>query len=138
MAEWTRAQVEDRLDHAVFCALIRASAALPASGLGGEGLCGCEGIAEIRPDEFAGDAHRSVRGRDNDARDAADLGGEAGVGGEEGVAVRLPGAGATSDEGQYLILDAADQKTGLYTLRLRIHDNISGRTAEREQDLFLE
>ena len=59
-------------------------------------------------------------------------------GGDKGVAVRLPASGTASDDGQYLIMDAADQASGVYTLVLRVHDNISGRTVEKDQDLFLE
>jgi len=59
-------------------------------------------------------------------------------GGTEGVSVRLPGSGTSTDEGHYLILDAANQETGLYTLTLRVTDTISGKTVEREQDLLLE
>lgn len=59
-------------------------------------------------------------------------------GGEKGVAVTLPGSGTATDEGQYLIMDATDQPEGLYTLLLRIRDNVSGKTVERQQDLFLE
>lgn len=59
-------------------------------------------------------------------------------GGDKGVSVRLPGSGNTPDDGQYLILDATNQPAGLYTLVLRLHDNVSGRTVDRELDLFLE
>ncbi len=59
-------------------------------------------------------------------------------GGRDGVSVRLPGSGTVTDEGHYLILDAANQETGLYTLTLRVEDNVSGRSVEREQDLYLE
>lgn len=59
-------------------------------------------------------------------------------GGTEGVSVRLPGSGTATEDGHYLILDATNQETGLYTLRLRVKDNVGGRTVERVQDLFLE
>lgn len=59
-------------------------------------------------------------------------------GGTDGVSVSLPGSGTATDEAHYLILDAANQETGLYTLTLRVRDNISGNTKERTQDLFLE
>jgi hypothetical protein len=59
-------------------------------------------------------------------------------GGKKGVSVQLPGSGTTTDDGQYLIMDATNQESGLYTLVLRVHDNVSGRTVETEQDLFLE
>ena len=59
-------------------------------------------------------------------------------GGTEGVAVSLPGSGTATDEAHYLILDASNQETGLYTLTLRVSDNVSGATRERTLDLFLE
>ncbi|MEM1095267.1 MAG: tetratricopeptide repeat protein [Bacteroidota bacterium] len=56
-----------------------------------------------------------------------------------GTAVNLPpGIGTTPDESQYLILDVEDEKTGLYTLTLRVRDNVSGETRETTQELFLE
>lgn len=60
------------------------------------------------------------------------------LGGKKGVSVTLPGTGTSTEEGQYLILDAANQKSGLYTLILRVRDNVARRTVERDQDLFLE
>ncbi|MEM6645205.1 MAG: tetratricopeptide repeat protein [Bacteroidota bacterium] len=56
-----------------------------------------------------------------------------------GTAVNLPpGIGTTPDESQYLILDVEDEKTGLYTLTLRVKDNVNGETRETKQELFLE
>ena len=59
-------------------------------------------------------------------------------GGTGGVSVTVPGAGDSLNDAQYLILDAANQETGLYTLVLRVRDNVGRRTVETEQDLFLE
>ena len=59
-------------------------------------------------------------------------------GGAAGVAVSYEGSGTEPDEGLYQILDASEQEMGLYTLVVRVRDNITGRSAEREQDLFLE
>ncbi len=59
-------------------------------------------------------------------------------GGEKGVSVTVPVSGSARDDYQYLILDASNQEPGVYTLRVRVKDNISGRSAERTQDLFLE
>ena len=60
-------------------------------------------------------------------------------GGKKGVSVSLPGEGTTPDEGQYLILDAANQVPNqLYTLRLKVRDLIAGKEVERTEDLFLE
>lgn len=59
-------------------------------------------------------------------------------GGRKGVSVSLPGSGTSSDDGQYLILDATNQDTGFYTLVLKVRDNIAKRDVETQQDLFLE
>lgn len=72
-----------------------------------------------------------------------DRGGVAGfvrnlLGRTEGVAVGLPGSGTSSEEGHYLILDASNQETGLYTLTLQVRDNVAGQTVKREKELFLE
>ncbi len=59
-------------------------------------------------------------------------------GGEKGVSVSLPVAGSTPDDHQYLILDASNQEPGVYTLRVKVRDKVSGQSAEKEKDLFLE
>jgi hypothetical protein len=62
-----------------------------------------------------------------------------GIGGsKDGVSVRFDGGGASSDDHQSLILDATDQPRGLYHLVVRIKDRVSGKTVQKEQDLFLE
>lgn len=58
--------------------------------------------------------------------------------GDAGVSVRLPIQVESADDAQYLILGAENQEPGLYTLVVRIHDNVSNRDVEMEQDLFLE
>lgn len=60
------------------------------------------------------------------------------LGRTEGVSVALPGSGTSADEGHYLILDASNQEQGLYTLTLRVRDSVSGKTVEREKELYLE
>ena len=60
------------------------------------------------------------------------------VGGEKGVAVSYHGNGSLIDEGLYQILDASEQEMGLYTLVLRVRDNIAKKSVESQQDLFLE
>jgi hypothetical protein len=57
---------------------------------------------------------------------------------EKGVSVKFDGSGTTKDDGQYLIIDANDQKEGLYSLTLRLKDLNSGKTTEMQKDLFLE
>lgn len=59
-------------------------------------------------------------------------------GGEEGVSVSYHGSGTQRDEELYQILDASQQEMGLYTLTLRVLDNVTGKRTERTQDLFLE
>ena len=58
--------------------------------------------------------------------------------GPKGVSVGLPIKVDATDDGQYLILDAANQEPGLYTLKLTVKDRITGREAERSLDLYLE
>ncbi len=55
-----------------------------------------------------------------------------------GVSVSFPGTGTLSDDAAYQILDVSGEEPGIYTLAIRVHDNISGKTVESEQDLFLE
>ncbi|HYE96996.1 MAG TPA: GWxTD domain-containing protein [Rubricoccaceae bacterium] len=57
---------------------------------------------------------------------------------DRGVATEFPVQGVSPDDGQYVILDASGQAPGLYTLTLRIRDNVAGTTVEQTQDLFLE
>jgi hypothetical protein len=59
-------------------------------------------------------------------------------GGRGGVSAGLPISVASTEDGQYLILDASNQEEGLYSLRLRVRDRVSGREAGRELDLYLE
>ena len=60
------------------------------------------------------------------------------LGGEKGVAVSYHGNASVTEEGLYQILDASEQEMGLYTLVLSVRDNIAKKTAESQQDLFLE
>lgn len=59
-------------------------------------------------------------------------------GGDRGVSTRFPVQGDRADDAQYVILDAADQEPGFYTLTLRIRDRVSGREVEETTDLYLE
>ena len=58
--------------------------------------------------------------------------------GQEGVSVSYEGSGSESEESLYQILDSSRQPPGLYTLILRVQDQVSGMESERIQDLFLE
>lgn len=59
-------------------------------------------------------------------------------GGERGVSTEYPVQGDRQDDSQYVILDAAEQEPGFYTLTLKITDRFGGRTVEESTDLFLE
>ena len=59
-------------------------------------------------------------------------------GADEGVSVSYHGSGREADERLYQILDASKQEMGLYSLTLRVRDNVTGQRSERRQDLFLE
>ena len=59
-------------------------------------------------------------------------------GGERGVSTQYPVQGNRRDDAQYVILDAAEQDPGLYTLTLKITDSVSGRSVEETTDLYLE
>ncbi len=55
-----------------------------------------------------------------------------------GVSVSYEGSGSRTEESLYQILDASQQKTGLYTLTMRVQDRVTGQESERTQDLYLE
>ena len=55
-----------------------------------------------------------------------------------GVSVEFEAGGTGPDDATYTIINAEDQEPGLYTLTLRVRDTLTGRTAERTTDLFLE
>ena len=57
---------------------------------------------------------------------------------DRGVATGVEYQGDDSTAAEYLILDAADQEPGLYTLTVTVRDNVTGRTTSEETDLLLE
>ncbi|NBC17621.1 MAG: GWxTD domain-containing protein, partial [Bacteroidetes bacterium] len=59
-------------------------------------------------------------------------------GGDKGVSFSFPGTSTSPDVSNYQIVDVSDQEPGVYTLAVRVRDNISGQTVESEQELFLE
>jgi len=59
-------------------------------------------------------------------------------GGRGGVSAGLPISVSSTEDGQYLILDASNQEEGLYTLRVQVKDRVGGREAQRSLDLYLE
>ena len=66
-------------------------------------------------------------------------GGFLGIGGsDKGVSVRFDGGSVSSEDHQSLILDATDLEPGLYKLEVKVRDRNSGRTVDRDQELFLE
>ncbi|QXD14698.1 tetratricopeptide repeat protein [Rhodocaloribacter litoris] len=91
----------------------------------GDGTTHYEIEAVLRPKDTSGGLGKLVKGLFG--------------GGDKGVSVSLPGEGRTPDEHHYLILDASNQEPGrLYTLHLRVRDQVSGKSVEKEMDLFLE
>ncbi len=58
--------------------------------------------------------------------------------GEGGVSTGVPISVASTTDGQYLILDALNQETGLFVLKVKVKDTVSGKEVEMEKDLFLE
>lgn len=57
---------------------------------------------------------------------------------DRGVATGVEYQGGDSTAAEYLILDAADQEPGLYTLTVSVRDRVTGRTVDGETDLLLE
>src|SRR5690606_26575276 len=57
---------------------------------------------------------------------------------DPGVSSQFEVQGDRPDDAQYVILDAAEQEPGFYTLTLQIRDRVSGRTVEETTDLYLE
>ena len=90
----------------------------------GDGRANYEVEAALRPKEQGSAVGRFVKGIFG--------------GGERGVSVALPTTVAATSDGQYLILDASNQETGLYTLTLTVRDRKTGREVTRVRDLFLE
>ena len=58
--------------------------------------------------------------------------------GKGGVSTGVPIAVSSTTDGQYLILDALNQETGLFTLKVKVKDTQSNEEVEMEQELFLE
>jgi len=58
-------------------------------------------------------------------------------GGGQGVSTGVPISVEATDDGQYLILDADNLETGLYTLKVTITDQTTGRDVDMTKDLFL-
>jgi GWxTD domain-containing protein len=59
-------------------------------------------------------------------------------GDDGGVSVEFEAGGTGPDDATYTIINAEDQEPGLYTLTLQVRDTLTGRTAERTTDLYLE
>lgn len=59
-------------------------------------------------------------------------------GGDRGVSTSYPVQSNRVDDAQYVILDAATQEPGFYTLTLTITDTITGDSVEETTDLYLE
>lgn len=59
-------------------------------------------------------------------------------GGGAGVSTGVPISVESTDDGQYLILDAENLESGLYTLKVTITDQVAGQDVDMTKDLFLE
>ena len=59
-------------------------------------------------------------------------------GGGQGVSTGVPISVESTEDGQYLILDAENLESGLYTLKVTVKDEVSGRNVDMTKDLFLE
>lgn len=89
-----------------------------------EGVSRYEVEAELTPRESGSGVGRAIR----------NLFGGSG----QGVSTGVPISVEASDDGQYLILDAENLETGLYTLKVTITDQVTGRDVDMTKDLFLE
>ncbi|MDA0683877.1 MAG: tetratricopeptide repeat protein [Bacteroidetes bacterium] len=88
------------------------------------GLARYEVEAELTPKEMGNSLTRVFRGLVG--------------GGGRGVSTGVPISVEASEDGQYLILDADNLDSGLFTLTVKITDQNSGRDVEMTKDLFLE
>ncbi|MEM0962754.1 MAG: hypothetical protein AAGK21_09495, partial [Bacteroidota bacterium] len=59
-------------------------------------------------------------------------------GGGAAVSSAFEAQGSSPDDAVYLFLDATGQEPGLYTLTVTVRDRVTGDSASRETDLFLE
>jgi GWxTD domain-containing protein len=59
-------------------------------------------------------------------------------GGRRGVGTEAEAQGRATDDGQYVMLDAAGQAPGLYILTLRVRDRVTGQEVEKETEVMLE
>lgn len=59
-------------------------------------------------------------------------------GGGQGVSTGVPISVESTEDGQYLILDAENLESGLYTLKVTVSDQVGGRDVSMTKDLFLE
>ena len=57
---------------------------------------------------------------------------------EEGVAVSTTYSGTSTDDNQYVIVDASEQEPGSYELVVRVRDTITGTLRESRRTIVLE
>lgn len=57
---------------------------------------------------------------------------------QRGVSTGFPVEVPSSDDRQYVLLDASGQAPGVYTLTVSVRDTVTGQRAERQADLLLE
>ena len=93
---------------------------------------------QLDGDRSGYDVEAQLVPKDQRGRLAKVFGAVFGGGPGSGVSVEFPVAASAEDDGQYVILDAKELETGLYTLRLRVRDQATGKVVDSEQELYLE
>ena len=93
---------------------------------------------QLAGDRSGYDVEAQLVPKDQRGRLARVFGSVFGGGPGSGVSVEFPVAASSEDDGQYVILDAKALETGLYTLRLRVRDQATGKVVDSEQELYLE
>ena len=93
---------------------------------------------QLAGDRSGYDVEAQLVPKDQRGRLAKVFGSVFGGGPGSGVSVEFPVAASSEDDGQYVILDAKALETGLYTLRLRVRDQATGKVVDSEQELYLE
>ena len=89
---------------------------------------------QLAGDRSGYDVEAQLVPKDQRGRLAKVFGSVFGGGPGSGVSVEFPVAASSEDDGQYVILEAAKAlETGLYTLRLRVRDQATGKVVDSEQ-----
>ncbi len=94
----------------------------------------------LRPDQAGGHEYQveAILSKKDDRSGIAKTIGGIFKRGDRGVSLTLPFTATGADDGQYLILDAANQEPGLYTLVVKITDTVAKKSVQSEKDIFFE